>query len=116
MGFTEAVSSVLGKYVGFTGRASRSEYWYWILFYVLALIVAIVIDRMLFGFAILQSILSLALLLPSIAVAIRRLHDLDRSGWWVLLAFVPIANIVLIVWFCMKGTTGPNQYGPDPIP
>jgi uncharacterized membrane protein YhaH (DUF805 family) len=115
MGFGEAISSVLGKYVGFSGRAPRSEYWYWILFYVIVLVVAIVIDKIL-GFPIVQAIVSLGLLLPSLAVAIRRLHDLDRSGWWMLLCFVPIANIVLIVWFCMRGTMGPNRFGPDPLP
>ena len=116
MGFGEAVSSVFSKYVGFSGRAPRSEYWYWLLFYCLVLIVAVLIDQMVLGFAVLQSILSLALLLPSLAVAIRRLHDLDRTGWWLLLALVPVAGIVLIVWFCFRGTMGPNQYGPDPIP
>ena len=115
MGFTEAISSVLGNYAGFSGRAPRSEYWFWILFWFIVLIVAGVIDMVL-GFPIVQSIASIGLLVPSLAVAVRRLHDCDRSGWWFLLGFVPIANILLLVWLCTKGTTGPNQYGPDPIP
>jgi uncharacterized membrane protein YhaH (DUF805 family) len=60
-------------------------------------------------------VVSLALLLPSIAVAIRRLHDLDRTGWWLLLAFTGIGAIVLLVWDCMKGTTGSNRFGADPL-
>ena len=60
-------------------------------------------------------VVSLALLLPSIAVAIRRLHDLDRTGWWFLLVFTGIGAIVLLVWDCMKGTTGPNRFGTDPL-
>lgn len=116
MGFGEAISSCFGKYAGFSGRAPRSEYWYFILFYVLVLIVATVIDAVVIGYPLVQGIASIAMLLPTLAVGARRLHDLDRTGWWLLLAFVPIANILLLVWFCMKGTTGANQYGPDPIP
>ena len=119
MGFTEAVSSVLGKYATFTGRACRSEYWYWVLFAIIVAIVAGVLDMVLFssmGFNPIGTIASLALLIPGIAVAVRRLHDIDRTGWWLLLVFTVIGDILLIVWFCMKGTTGSNRYGPDPIP
>jgi uncharacterized membrane protein YhaH (DUF805 family) len=62
------------------------------------------------------AIFSLAVLLPGIAVSVRRLHDLDRTGWWVLLALVPVVGIiVLLIWFCSKGTDGSNQYGSDPL-
>jgi uncharacterized membrane protein YhaH (DUF805 family) len=60
-------------------------------------------------------LISLALLLPDVAVSIRRLHDLDRSGWWLLICFTGIGIIVLLVWDCMRGTLGPNRFGPDPI-
>ena len=118
MGFTEAISSGFSKYVTFSGRASRSEYWYWTLFAILASIVALVIDLFVFpdmDIRPVNTIVSLALFLPGLAVAIRRLHDLDRTGWWFLIAFTVIGLILLFVWYCMKGTTGPNRYGPDPL-
>ena len=120
MGFTQAVKSCFRQYVGFGGRAPRSEYWYFVLFYFVAAIVLSLVDGLLFGAAghmsPLASLLTLALLLPSIAVAIRRLHDIDRTGWWILLWFVPIVGvIVLIVFFVQRGTTGANRFGPDPL-
>jgi uncharacterized membrane protein YhaH (DUF805 family) len=63
----------------------------------------------------LTGLLSLALLLPYLGIAVRRLHDTDRSGWWILIGLVPIVGIILlIVWYCTAGTAGPNTYGPDP--
>jgi uncharacterized membrane protein YhaH (DUF805 family) len=118
MNFGQAISSGFKKYVDFTGRAARSEFWYWTLFAVLASIAGGAIDFVLFPGAItspVQSIVGLVLLLPGIAVSIRRLHDLDRTGWWFLLAFTVIGIIVLIIWDCMRGTPGPNRFGPDPL-
>jgi uncharacterized membrane protein YhaH (DUF805 family) len=105
----------LSKYVTFTGRAARSEYWYWILFVVIVSIVAAMIDAAL-GMGLVQTVVSLAFLLPGIAVSARRLHDMDHTGWWLLLGLTGIGNIVLLIWFCMKGTTGSNRFGPDPLP
>jgi uncharacterized membrane protein YhaH (DUF805 family) len=62
-----------------------------------------------------QTIVGLALLLPGLAVSIRRLHDLDRTGWWILIALTGIGAILLIIWYVMKGTDGPNRFGPDPL-
>jgi uncharacterized membrane protein YhaH (DUF805 family) len=119
MTFGEAISSGFQNYVNFTGRAPRSGYWYWVLFYVIVSIVTGVIDFVAFSDAAvspLNSLASLALLLPSLAVAVRRLHDIDRSGWWVLLWFIPIIGwIILIIWHCTLGTPGPNRFGPDPL-
>jgi len=118
MGFTQAISSGFSNYVGFSGRACRSEYWYWTLFAIIVAIVAAVIDVVVFPdmeVRPVSTIVSLALFLPGLAVAIRRLHDLDRTGWWFLIAFTGIGLILLFVWYCMKGTTGPNRYGPDPL-
>ena len=102
MSFTQAITSGFQNYVNFSGRAMRSAYWYWVLFYFIVSIVTLLIDRMLFGDSMvspLNSLAALALLLPSLAVAVRRLHDIDRSGWWVLLWFIPIIGwIVLIIW------------------
>jgi uncharacterized membrane protein YhaH (DUF805 family) len=140
MGFTDAIKSGFANYVNFSGRAVRSEYWYWVLFVVIVSVVARVIDTVLFGgmaaqgIAPVADIIGLALLLPGLAVGARRLHDTDRSSWWMaaplgffiagsVLVFVigPIAlifsvlglicAIVLIVWMCQPGTPGSNTYG-----
>jgi uncharacterized membrane protein YhaH (DUF805 family) len=118
MSFTQAIAAGFQNYVNFSGRASRSEYWFWTLFVVLLSIVAGLIDLALFrslDFSPLQSLVGLGLFLPGLAVSIRRLHDLDRTGWWFLLVFTIIGAIVLLVWNCMRGTIGPNRFGPDPL-
>jgi len=115
MNFIQAIKSGFSNYVNFSGRAIRSEYWYWVLFTVLGMIVTEIIDYAI-GTPVTYWIFGLAVLLPGIAVGVRRLHDLDRSGWWLLLSFIPlIGAIVLIVWFCTKGTDGANRFGPDPL-
>ena len=101
-----------------SGRAPRSEFWYWNFFLLIVSIVAMAIDAMLFsesGYSPLDMVVSLGLLIPNISVAVRRLHDIDRTGWWFLIAFTIIGIILLIVWACTKGTDGPNGYGQDPI-
>jgi uncharacterized membrane protein YhaH (DUF805 family) len=122
MNFFEAISSGFRNYVGFSGRAIRSEYWYWVLFTLLLGIVTAVLDLVIFsaatasGFSPLNVIASLATLLPSLAVGIRRLHDRDQTGWWILLALIPVIGwIILIIWYCLRGTVGPNSFGPDPL-
>lgn len=111
MEFKPAVQHVLNNYVTFSGRALRSEYWYWVLFTIIATIVLSIVDGIL-GLQLLVNLFSLAVLLPGISVSVRRLHDLDKSGWWLLLAFIPlIGAIVLIYWFCQKGTDGQNRFG-----
>lgn len=117
MDFAQAVKTCLNKYADFSGRAQRSEYWYFFLFLVIVDIVASVLDSALFGdFSALYLIATLALIVPSIAAGVRRLHDTGRSGWWLLLAFIPVVGaIVLIVFLCQRGTAGPNQFGPDPL-
>ncbi len=117
MDFSQAIKTCLNKYATFSGRAQRSEYWYFFLFMVLANIVASVLDSVIFGdIPVLYLIATLALLVPSIAAGVRRLHDTDKSGWWLLLGLIPfVGAIVLIVFFCQRGTVGPNQFGPDPL-
>jgi uncharacterized membrane protein YhaH (DUF805 family) len=101
--------------VNFSGRASRSEYWYWILFIVIADIVAAIIDQAL-GMQLVTGLFGLVTIIPNIAIAIRRLHDLDRTGWWILLGFIPLIGwIILLIWYVTKGTDGPNRFGPDPL-
>jgi len=117
MDFAQAVKTCLNKYADFSGRAQRSEYWYFFLFLVIVDIVASVLDSALFGdFSVLYLIVTLALIVPSIAAGVRRLHDTERSGWWLLIGTIPVIGaIVLIVFFCQRGTVGPNQFGPDPL-
>ena len=115
MNFGQAISSGFSNYVNFSDRACRSEYWYWFLFVVLGQIVTAIVDSVI-GIQLTTGIFSLVVLLPGIAVRVRRLHDLDRSGWWLLLGFIPlVGTIILIVWFCTRGTPGPNRFGPDPL-
>jgi len=115
MGFGQAISAGFSNYVNFSGRASRSEYWYWILFIIIADIVAGIIDSVL-GIQIVTGLFGLVTIIPNIAIAIRRLHDLDRTGWWILLGFIPLIGwIILLIWYVTKGTDGPNRFGPDPI-
>jgi len=110
--FIEALTK---KYATFTGRARRQEYWMFMLFYVLIYIGLFVIESIVGSFGILVLIFALGMLVPSVAVTIRRLHDTDRSGWWILIAFVPVVGgIVLLVFMCLDGSSGANQYGPDP--
>ncbi|MEP6468493.1 MAG: DUF805 domain-containing protein [Chloroflexota bacterium] len=114
MGPVEAVQTCLRKYVGFSGRASRPEFWWFILFYVIAAIVIVVIDLALSTYPILYLIVTLGLILPTLAAQVRRLHDTDRSGWWWFINFVPlIGGIWLIVLFAKPGTPEPNKYGPS---
>lgn len=118
MQFHEAIRSGFCNYVNFSGRASRSEYWYWVLFAVLVAIVAGILDAAIFPEAEpnpLGAVTSVILFLPGLAVGIRRLHDIDRTGWWVFIVLTVVGIILLIVWDCMKGTAGANRFGPDPL-
>jgi uncharacterized membrane protein YhaH (DUF805 family) len=114
MGFGEAISTCLGKYVTFGGRARRSEYWYWVLFQIPLIIVAGIIDIIAFAYPILYYVVSFGLFLPSFAVTVRRLHDTDRSGGWIALILIPlIGPIILFVMMCLRGTDSPNRFGPQ---
>ena len=121
MSFTQAISSCLRKYADGAGRASPSEFWYFFLFTLLVAAVAIVLDAALGtprvnGVGSLEGLSDLACLIPSVAVAIRRLHDVGRTGWWLLIFLVPLLGwLVLLVWCCMKGTDGPNRFGANPL-
>jgi uncharacterized membrane protein YhaH (DUF805 family) len=118
MNFQDAIRSGFRNYVTFSGRASRSEYWYWVLFAMLVAIAGSIIDHTIFPFAStgpIEGLTSLVLFLPGLAVSMRRLHDIDRTGWWWLIAFTVIGIILLLVWACTRGTAGANRYGPDPL-
>ncbi|MFH9015482.1 DUF805 domain-containing protein [Streptomyces sp. NPDC017943] len=106
---------VVKKYAVFSGRARRKEYWMYVLFYAILAIVASIIDAVVFGSQILSLVLALGLLLPSLGVTVRRLHDTNRSGWWILIGLVPlVGGIVMLVFLCIEGEAGSNQYGHNP--
>ena len=119
MSFMEAVQSCLRQYVGFTGRARRSEYWWFVLFGVLVSIVTGLLDVMLgtmnddTNVGVIGTIASLALILPSLAVAIR-LHDTSRSGWWILIGLIPIVGWIILIVFYVQDSHPDNKYGPSP--
>ena len=126
----------LKRYAQFSGRSRRKEYWMFVLLVFIIYVIAMILDSLL-GFGtttryadvgetgaaagfnssggIITLLAMLALFLPSLAVAIRRLHDTDRSGWWILIGLIPlIGAIVLLVFYCTDGTKGPNRFGADP--
>jgi uncharacterized membrane protein YhaH (DUF805 family) len=110
---------VLKNYAVFRGRARRREYWMFTLFSFIFSFVAFAIDYALGiskdGNGVFSFIYSLAILVPSLAVGVRRLHDVDKSGWFWLIVLVPLVGVIwLLVLDCTEGTDGPNQYGPDP--
>ena len=111
----------LKRYAEFTGRSRRKEYW---MFFLLCMVVGLVLGfvegmlgltGMIGPYGPLSMLFLLAILVPSIAVGIRRLHDTGRSGWWILIALVPLVDgLVLLVFYVLEGNSGPNEYGPDP--
>ena len=130
MTFGDAIRTNFSKYVTFSGRAQRSEFWWWVLFVFVANLVLSWVDIALFGTTevtdggfsgqtntpIISGLFGLATLLPGISVAVRRLHDTNRTGWWYWIALIPLVGIILlIVWWATKGTDGPNRFGDDPL-
>jgi uncharacterized membrane protein YhaH (DUF805 family) len=140
MGFVEAVATCLEKYATFSGRARRSEYWFFVLFGFLCGLVTGTLDFALTGGESqpVTALFVLATFLPNLAVTVRRYHDIDRTGWWILfpggvwfIAFLMflegpmlgligilagfVSAIVVLGWMSKKGTFGPNTFGPDPI-
>ncbi|WP_375481710.1 DUF805 domain-containing protein [uncultured Jatrophihabitans sp.] len=113
MNMGQAVSSVFHKYAVFSGRARRSEYWYFFLFNVMVSVVMAVIDAVIDS-RIPGLLVSLALLLPGLAVLVRRLHDTSRTGWWFFIVLVPIVGVIVLIVFTCQDSHGDNQYGPSP--
>jgi len=117
----EAVSSVFRKYVTFKGRARRSEYWWYSLFYSIVLLITILSDR---AFDIkfqgspygpITLIFMIAMFLPDLTVSVRRFHDIGKSGWNYLFTLIPfIGNLLLLVWFCRDSDKSENEYGVSP--
>ncbi len=115
--FQEAVKKALTvNYCNFSGRSSRSEFWWFMLFgFVLGAVVSIVFSFSPSLSRIVSGLVSLGLLLPSVGVGVRRLHDINRSGWWYLINFIPVVGtIIYIIWCAKDSDPTPNQYGPVP--
>ena len=132
MTFGESIQTCLSKAVTWEGRASRSEYWYFYLFFLLCLFVGAMIDgvlgtsftytnpmtgetqSMFYGWV--YMLTALAFFLPNLAVFVRRLHDTDHSGWWYWFFLVPLIGVIMIlIWACTRGTNGSNRFGSDPL-
>jgi uncharacterized membrane protein YhaH (DUF805 family) len=120
----------LKRYADFSGRSRRKEYWMFILFEIILFAVVGLVAGMLFGFGdpgdpatgvlgggvlIVIVLLALALFIPGLAVTVRRFHDQDKSGWFVLLGLIPyLGGLIMLVFMCIEGTKGPNRFGDDP--
>ena len=132
MVLVQSVISALKNYVNFSGRASRGDYWWYFLGYVIVVILLAIVDGAVFGggqatmdtvdgvsasysAGPLAAIWIIGNIIPQIAITIRRLHDTDRSGWFYLLILVPIANLYVVYLTLVKGTTGNNRFGADPL-
>ena len=108
---------VLERFAQFSGRAGRAEYWWFVLANLIITLVLNALGRASWLFLVVSLVYSIALIVPSIAVGFRRLHDTGRSGWWLLIILVPLAGIiVLVVFLATEGEPGPNRYGPPPPP
>ena len=115
MSFTDAVRACVYKYIDWNGRASRSEYWYFCLFFIGGIIVTSIIDAvtgLMFAFTAAFYLLNL---LPMLFVTVRRLHDVNKSGWWLFLSLIPLAGLILLYWLIIEGSKGENAFGPYPI-
>ena len=123
MSFSQAVSSVLlNKYATFSGRARRSEYWWWYLFDTNVYVIGAILDRAIgltysdlsIGGGWIATIAFIVFFIPNLAVAVRRLHDTGRTGWWLLIGLVPVIGFFVLLYFFVLDSENDNQYGPDP--
>ncbi len=105
---------VLKKYAVFSGRARRKEYWMFLLFNIIIVIALGVIETIVGTNSVIALFYTLAILLPGLAVTVRRLHDTGKSGWWLLIGIVPLIGIVILVFMVQDSQAGDNQYGPNP--
>lgn len=118
--FKNAIRDGFDRYAEFGGRSSRAQFWYWTLFAFILAVIAAILDGHLFGVTDptrngpLGTLVLLVMITPGLAVNIRRLHDIDKSGWWMLLTLTIIGNFLLIYWFCQKGDNAINRFGEEP--
>ena len=123
MNFYNSIESCFFRYFDFKGRSSRSEFWYFVLFITVVGLTFDYFDARILGvpyldydgYGVLGSIFTLITVIPGLSVNIRRLHDINRTGWWVLLSFTGIGLIPLIYWACLKGDESDNKFGSNPF-
>lgn len=132
MGFVGSIKSGFSRFIDFKTRSSRSEFWWWVLFTTLASLALTAVGGVLFGPTVEQTnaggtmmtydggmlsvIFNIVIFLPYISITCRRLHDIDKSGWWQLIFLIPLIGfIILIYWFVKSGNDGPNRFGDDPL-
>ena len=117
MNFEQAIRSGFVNYFNFTGRACRSEYWFWVLFLIIADIAVDIADILIFGDAsyAITLIFNLGVVIPAMAVSVRRLHDIDKTGWWSLLLLTVVGLFVLLYWTLKPGDEGENRFGHNPL-
>lgn len=109
----EHFKDALNKYAQFTGRATREQFWMYVLFYFIFVFAAVMLDVVI-GIELISTLLSLALLIPSISVTARRLHDTGRTGWWQLIGIIPLIGLIVMIVFTVQDSQGDNEYGPNP--
>lgn len=105
MTFVDSIKTCFSKYADFSGRASRPELWWWVLFVFLASAATHIVGP------IISALFSLGVFLPNIAVVARRLHDIDRSGWWQLLVLIPVLGLLVMIYWCVQEAREPNRFG-----
>jgi uncharacterized membrane protein YhaH (DUF805 family) len=116
--FGQAIAAGFSNYANFSDRATRSEFWLWQLFVWVAGAAVLLLDNAIFSNLLLtplSDIFSLVIVIPNLAIAARRLHDIDRSAWWLLNGLTIVGAFPIIYWACKKGTPGVNRFGPDPF-
>lgn len=121
MDFMTSVKTCFNKYANFKGRARRAELWWFFLFITIVSLVLTAIDMLVLSgtaseIGLLSTIFSFAILIPSFAVGARRLHDINKSGWWQILGLIPLLGwAIMIYWFATEGNAGDNDFGADPL-
>ena len=115
------LNAMQNNYANFSGRARRSEYWYFLLCYYIITILAVIIDNTfglamdMLGYGLITVLVALVHIIPSLSLVVRRLHDVEKSGWFYLISLIPLVGFIwLIVLYCTEGTKGENKYGEDP--
>ena len=114
MDIQQAVKTVLGNYANFNGRSGRAEYWWWFLAYFVAYAGIYFVGGLVGLGDLLAGILALGLLVPNLAVSVRRFHDIGKSGWWCLIFIIPLVGLIALIYFFIKPSAGPNQFGDGP--
>lgn len=115
MDFMSAVKTVLKNYANFNDRSSKGEFWWWFLAYIIIYVVAAVVGGVIGAANVLAGLVAIGLLIPNIAVSVRRFHDIGKSGWWALIFIIPLVGLIAMIYFFIKDSDGPNQYGEGPL-